>query len=264
MTRYPASFAAAALLLSATGALAQINSINSFRNDFRNFNDFPLSNLTASSNYAAGTVSISESNFGQGNSPNAFANRHRVLFSNNGGASNYALQNNQGFDLSVTVSVSTTSARLGEAGIYFDTFVGGEPRFIAKANDAVFAFDAWLPFVFGGGYVSGTPTTLRWIYTPGDGAANTVPATVHFFRDGTDLGTYNAGNYQVPDFRNGFADGSIMGFYATFSPNIDANGLADPTASASATFSNIQLVVPAPGAACGLLLLGLAARRRRR
>jgi hypothetical protein len=256
------TWATAALVCAASGAMAQINTINSFRNDFRNFNDFPASSLTASSNFAGGSASISEQSFGQGVG-GQFANRHRVLFSNTAGASSYALQNSQGFDLSVNVTLNAHNCRLAESGIYFNTFVGGEPRFIAKANDAAFAFDAWLPFVFAGSYTTGSTTNLRWIYTPGDGGANTVPAQVTFFRDGTNLGTFNAGNFQAPDFLNGFANGSIMGFYATFSPNIDANGLADPTASASVTFANIHLV-PAPGAAGALALLGLTGLRRRR
>ncbi|MBX3356800.1 MAG: hypothetical protein KF745_00070 [Phycisphaeraceae bacterium] len=249
--------------MAASGAMAQINTINSFRNNFRNFNDFPNSNLVASSNYGAGTVSISENNFGQGNTPTAFANRHRVLFSNNGGANNYALQNSQSFDLSFDLNLTATAVRLAEAGFYSDTFVGGEPRYIAKAGDAVFAFDAWLPFVFAGGYVNGTTTNMRFAYNAGDGAANTIPATVTVYRDAVNLGTFNAGNFAAPDFLNGYADGSIFGFYATFSPIIDANGLADPNASASLTLSNIQLV-PAPGAAATLALASLVAIRRRR
>jgi hypothetical protein len=250
--------------LTISGACADVSSVNSFRENTRNFNDFPSSTLVAASNYGAGTVSVTESNFG--NAPGgSFANRHRIFFSNTGGATNYPLQNSDGFDLSFNINLTAQNMRLAEAGFYSDTFVGGEPRYIVKANDAAFAFDAWLPFVFAGSYGNGVTTNLRMVYAPGSGQGDgqAVASTVTFYRDGTDLGTFNAGNFNSPDFLNGYANNSVFGFYMTFSPNIDANNNADPNAFASAVITDIVLV-PSPSAAALLGLAGLGALRRRR
>jgi len=263
MQRRSASFAATFTVLALAGvASADVTTINDFKNNFRNFNDYPSSTLVASSNYGAGTVDLVESNFGAGG---AFANRHRVFFSNDSGASNYALGNQDYFDLSFDIRVKATDMNLVEGGFYSDTFIGGEPRFIAKANDAVFAFDSWLPFVFGGAYGNDVVTKLRMIYNPGSGSGGiqTVASTVQFFRDGTDLGTYNAGNFNSPDFINGYADGSNFGFYATFSPKTDGMGNALPTAAAEMHISNMT-IVPAPSALALVGLGGMVMARRRR
>jgi hypothetical protein len=61
---------------------------------------------------------------------------------------------------------------------------------------------------------------------------------------------------------NGYADGSIFGFYAQFSPQLDALGNALPTAAAEMHISNIVLV-PTPGALALLGVAGLCVRRRR-
>ena len=252
----------AALCVVAGAAQAQIASINSFNNNPRNFNDYPSSSLSYSSNFGAGTVDITESNFGTGG---AFANRHRTFFSNNGGGTAYGLNNQDYFDVSFDIRVKATNMNLVEGGFYSDTFVGGEPRYIVKANDASFAFDAWLPFVFAGSYGNDVTTRLRMIYNPGSGSGGTQadPSTVTFFRDGTNLGTFNAGNWNSPDNLNGYANGSVFGFYATFSPKTDGAGHALPDAAAEMHISNM-VVVPAPGVLGMLGLAGLAVGRRRR
>lgn len=257
------SFVAATTLLALAGvASADVTTINGFRNNFRNFNDYPTSTLVASSNYALGTVDIVESNFGAGG---PFANRHRVFFSNDAGATNYSLSNQDYFDLSFDIRVKATDMQSVEGGFYSDTFIGGEPRFIVKANDACFAFDSWLPFVWGGAYGNDVLAKLRMVYNPGSGSGGvqTTASTVQFWRDGVDLGTYNAGNFNVPDFVNGYADGSNFGFYAQFQPKTDGQGNALPTAAAEMHISNMT-IVPAPGATAFLGLAGLAMTRRRR
>ncbi len=259
------SFVATATLLALAGAAsADVTSVNGFKTNYRNFNDFPTSTLVTSANYAAGTIDIAESNFGN-HGAGTFANRHRVLFSGDSGATAYPLGNQDYFDLSFDIRVKATNMNLTEGGYYSDTFIGGEPRFIVKANDACFAFDSWLPFVWGGTYGNDVLAKLRVIYNPGSGSGGTqtIPATMQFFRDGVDLGTVIAGNYNNPDFVNGYADGSIFGFYATFSPKTDAQGNALPDSAAEMHISNISLV-PAPGATAFLGLAGLVMTRRRR
>jgi MYXO-CTERM domain-containing protein len=260
-----ALFGATGIVLALAGAAqADVTTVNGYFNNTRNFNDFPTSTLSSSSNFGAGTIDVTESNFGN-HGTGTFANRHRYLFSSNGGASSYALANQDFFDLSFDIRVKATNMNLVEGGFYSDTFVGGEPRYIVKANDASFAFDAWLPFVFAGSYGNDVTTRLRMIYNPGSGSGGTqsVASTVQFFRDNVDLGTYNAGNFNSPDFINGYADGSIFGFYCTFSPKTDANGNALPDSAAEMHISNISLT-PAPGAVGLLGLAGIIAGRRRR
>lgn len=248
--------------LAAGAANAQVTSINGFVSNTRNFNDFGGSTLSSSANYAAGTLTVSESNFG---GPGNFANRHRYFFSADGGATAYALNNQDYFDLEFDLNLNVNNMNLAEAGFYSETFVGGEPRFIAKANDAVFAFDSWLPFVFGGGYGNNVTTRMRMIYNPGSGSGGiqSEAATCSFYRDGNLLATVQAGNFNSPDFVNGYFTGSWFGFYAQFSPKKDVNGVALPDASATLTISNITLV-PAPGALALVGFAGLAAARRRR
>lgn len=255
---------AIALLALAGAASADVTTIDGFKDNFRNFNDYGTSTLSATSNYGAGTIDIVESNFGP-HTAGTFANRHRVMFSADSGASNYSLGNQDYFDLSFDIRVKATNMRAVEGGYYSDTFIGGEPRFIVKANDACFAFDSWLPFVWGNTYGNDVLAKLRVIYNPGSGSGGiqTIPSTMQFFRDGVDLGTVNAGNYNSPDNVNGYADGSIFGFYAQFSPQIDGNGDALPGAAAEMHISNIS-IVPAPGVTAILGLAGMVVTRRRR
>src|SRR5947209_1530442 len=90
-------------LAPATGALAQISSINSAVIQSRVFNDVPGATFTGVNNYPA-LISLREQGV---SATNGFANRDQWRFSNNG-SSPYPLQHNDYFSASFTLNLTGT------------------------------------------------------------------------------------------------------------------------------------------------------------
>ena len=88
-------------LAFASGAYAQVSSINSAIIVPRVFNDIPLATFTPVNSYP-GSISFTEANV---SSATGYANRDVWYFSNNGGASAYQFQNNDYFNASMSVQL---------------------------------------------------------------------------------------------------------------------------------------------------------------
>jgi MYXO-CTERM domain-containing protein len=255
MTRTAASFATAALLLTVSGALADVSSINSVKLQLRRFNDYPLTTLSSTNTYPS-LVNFHES--GYPTTPGGFANQHIASFSADGGTTKYQFQNQDPFDIKYSLNLSVGSnAPRKEAGFRFDS-PGGEGLFhVATDNGEVAAFGGFMPFFsFGNVYVPGTTVTLEMIYRPGVGSnpGAPVPATMEYKYNGL-----SSGLVQFTNNENGIINGTVDGLFVQISPNT-----SNPNEFADATFSNIVVTVPAPGTAGLLALAGLTAVRRRR
>jgi hypothetical protein len=244
--------ALAATAACATAAFAGVDAIDSVRIQERRFNDFPNSTLTTTNDFPT-LVSFDESAFGTG----GWANQHMAYLSDTAGASDYAFQNADGFDISVdvTLDVGSTAPRK-EAGFRFDTFIGGEAFFFATSDGEVAAFGAFFPFYSFGtsAYTPGDTSTMTIKYRPGDGAGGSVPATLEYIFDGMSSGPLDAGNLE-----NGFIDGTVGGFFVQSQPDS-----GNPDDYSNASFGNIDIQIPAPGALGVLGLAGVVASRRRR
>jgi hypothetical protein len=254
MTRFSTPFATVAVLLSATGVLADVTAINSVKVQTRRFNDFPSTTLSATNSYPA-LVSFQESGY----TGSGFANQHIASFSADGGATKYAFQNQDAFDISfnLNLAVGSTAPRK-EAGFRFDSLIGGEGFFRVASDGEVAAFGGFLPFhSFGGSaYTPGTTVNLRMIYRPGVGTNPGAPvsATMEYLYNGISSGQLTMGNLE-----NGIINGTVDGLFVQVQPNTN-----NPNEFANAVFSNIVVAVPAPGTAGALALFGLLAARRRR
>lgn len=238
-------------LAAATGAYAQVSSINSAAYYPRVFNDIPGATLTVVSNYSS-LISFNEQNV---SAATGFANRDVWRFSNNGGASAYAFGNNDFFQVSMTLTLTgnpITPRR--EAGFLLST-IGGDGQFIVNTDaHEVVAFGGPLPFyAFPATFNSGDTITLGMTYFL-DGAGHR--AIIY---------TANGVNSPPQEFTNleqGIIDNSTLGGYFQIVNLVD-----NPSASGSAVFQNISIVtvVPEPSA-LALLSLGilpLLLRRRR-
>jgi len=239
-------------LAASTGVYAQVSSVNSAIIQPRFFNDQPASTLTVVSNYPS-LISFDD----QGVSgASGFANRHVWHFSSNGGTSAYAFQNDDFFQVSMTVTLSGTTgagATRKEAGFVLNT-IGGDGQFIVNTDaHEIVAFGGPLPFfAFPTNFDSGETITLGMTYfLDGNGKRAII---------------YSADGVQSPpqEFSNleqGIIDGSTLGGYmqVVISTNVANFG--------TASFGNIAISqsVPEP-AVFALLALGalpLLLRRRR-
>ena len=240
-----ASLAAAGFMVLAGSVSAAVTDIDSVVIVERNWDDFPNSTLVTTNTYPT-TVQFDESSFDPPDlSTNLYANQHQAWFSADAGATRYAFQNNEGWELSVDVNLDSLvdGSRRKEAGIRMDTKIGGEGIFMVTTDGEIASFGSFFPFNstnsatenFGGSvtpYVTGTTVNLKLVYTPGDGVAATVPATMEFFVDGL-----SGGSQDISNLENGVIDGSELGFYAQNA--IDADNIA--TDAVVTTFSNISL-----------------------
>jgi hypothetical protein len=135
-------------LVAATGASAQVSSINSAIIMPRVFNDVPGATGSYPNNYPA-SISLGEVGM---SAATGYADRDVWYFSNNGGASAYQFQNGDYFNASfrVTMTGSGTSGIDLEAGWLFSNpsgSIGGDLQSIVKADGEVVQFGG--PSFFG-------------------------------------------------------------------------------------------------------------------
>jgi MYXO-CTERM domain-containing protein len=287
MNKATVGAAVVTLIASAGAALASdISTVNGYNVQLRQFNDFPTSQLTygpAGSPTIAAPVPITAplAPFGAGvefleqfpaGTPGNFANRHVALFSNDGGATPFGMDQHQNFTVNVDVRM-TGAAGDGsrkEGGLKFFNNRGGGfidegEIMVASENGEVAAFGANLSFfTFGAGtYTPGQLAHLTFNYF-GPGVNSFYASYQIIFTDPV-TGVHNSG---ILDFdhggavdptnpANGFNSGSTLGFLDQNQRNPTINDFGD-------AFYGNPTVVPTPGAAALLGLGGLLASRRRR
>jgi hypothetical protein len=249
---------AGTILLAASGAFAQVSSINSAVVQPRVFNDDPTSNFNSVNNYPTNILLDDQAVDGDGVDPE-FANRHTWSLSNNG-TTPYRFQNNDYFEMFMDVTLTADPiAPRKEAGFLLDT-IGGQGQFIVNTDGhEVVAFGGPLPFyAFPATFDSGETVRLGITYFQDfDGLRKII-----YHADGVSSPALTFGNLE-----QGIISNSTLGGYLQVV--IDRN---TPTNFGTANFANIELasiaaVVPEPSA---LLTLGLGAvlpalllRRRR-
>jgi hypothetical protein len=265
-------------LAAANGAYAQISSINSAFINPGVFNDIPGATRIDVPSYP-GSIFMAELNVSKATSGGL--NRDVWYFSNNGGTSAYAFQNNDYFNASfnLTLTGSGTSGVDLEAGFLFSNpsgSFGGDLQSIVTAGGVVFQ---------GGG-----PS-----YYPFSPAAGGFPGAGGSVPNYTLGQTYTMGlNYLVdPNTGRNAFEYSVNGQFAASSPgdvyfDLGAgvgigdlgpnvlggyfqigNNSSNPNNNGQAFFSNIQ-IAPAPEASTlallstGIVTLGAMVSRRRR
>lgn len=232
----------------ASPAGAVVDDIDGIFVEERIFNDFPGTNLVTVNNYPT-ELSFTEDNFIPDGVPD-FANRHAGYFSSDSGTSPRGFSNDEGFIFSVDVTLTATeTSPRKEVGIYIETLIAGQAQFIITSdNGEVAAFGAGAPFVsstndaappdgleFNGmTYTPGDTVNLKLVYIPPN--ANKAEGSAVYLYEGV-----SAGERDFSNLENGIIDGSQIGMYAQFPPNILA---AD---SGSAVFENIFMVPLIPG-----------------
>ncbi len=242
----------AAALAPASLASAAISDINSLVLQERLFNDFPGTTLTIVDNDLS-SLSITESDFVDDGQGGNFTNRH-VAWLSEDNVNPRKFVTAEGFDFSVDVNltaVEQTPAK--EAGIYLETFIGGTMQFIVKTGTGeIAAFGGGFPGVSstndgsgnglefdGRTYNDGETVNMRVLYTPGDGAGGSVPATVEYFIDDVSSGVLDFGNLE-----NGVIPDSQLGVYGQFPPDI----LFAIDNTVSAVYSNFSITPLLTGA----------------
>lgn len=251
-TRYTAVLG----LLAATGAYAQVGSINSAIITPRVFNDIPGATGTYINNYGS-SITFGESGV---SAASGFADRDMWNFSNNGGASAYAFQHNDYFTATMTLNLTGTPiSPRKESGFLFSTVNDGDIQFIVNTDGhEVVQFGGISFYSFnannGLSYTSGTDITLGLSYfLDGNGknalqfSANGVNSPIFEFGPTVGSGALDIG------------DGSTLGAYFQI-----VNDPSNPSNGGTAVFSNISIAsVPEPTVAA-LAALGLTALLLRR
>jgi hypothetical protein len=258
-------------LAAASGAYAQVSSINSAILDPRVFNDIPGATYTGINSYNA-LILFKEQNV----SGSGFANRDVWYFSNNGGASAYQFQTGDYFNASFQVTLIGGTPGYGlEAGWLFSNpsgSFGGDLQSLVTASGVVVQFGgpSYYPFSPAAGgypgaggsvpnYVTGQTYLmgLNYVNDPNTGMnafqysvngqfAASSPGNTYF-----DLGPgQSIGN--VGDMLGGY-------FQIQNDPNNPANG-------GTARFQDLTITAvpePATSVFLGLGMLALVYRRRR-
>jgi hypothetical protein len=242
-------------LAAASGAYAQVGTINSAIINPRVFNDVPGATFTPTYFYPA-LIGFNEQNV---SAPlPAYANRDTWQFSNNGGTSAYQFQNGDYFNASMTLQLngSPISPRK-EAGFLFSTASAGDIQFIVNT-------DGHEVVQFGGISFYSFNVPYGMTYNSGDA----INLGLNYFWDAVNnenaLQFFANGNASpVFDFAPGagIGNGSTLGGYFQI-----VNDPNNPVNSGSAVFQDISIIsVPEPSA-LALLSLGilpLLLRRRR-
>lgn len=237
-------------LAAASGAYAQVGSINSAIIIPRVFNDVS----GAIGNYVnsyPGSITLGESGMSQ---PTGFADRDVWRFSNNGGASAYQFANNDYFKASMTVKVTGNDGSIdNEAGFLLSSTSVGDIQQIVNFPGAFAGQFGGISF-----WNSGTPYAL----------GNTVTFGMNYFFDtlnGVNALQFSANGVFSPVFDfaagAGIGAGSTLGGYYQIQ-----NDPANQANAGQAVFGNISIsAVPEPAAFAllGLGALPLALRRRR-
>ncbi len=253
---------ASMIIVCASSALAgTVSGINGVNVRPRIFNDFPSSNLAITNNYPA-QVRFNEGPFGAADPDGGgFANRHSAYFSNDGGATAFDFNYEDGFDAQFTMNLSTDNRNGKEAGFHSDLF--GFGFFGVLPNGEIAAFGSIFEFhTFGvvPGSTSG-PISLRMIYTPGNGdgtigGAGTIRSTFEYMYS-LGGGWVSSGPKPIGNGEGGIP--SAFPFYV----GVGVQNSPQGATFSDTVFSNI-VVVPAPGAVALLGAAGLVGLRRRR
>ena len=248
----------AILCLSPTSVWGQING---FHSNPRVFNDFSTSTLViVNPGTNPDVASINDSNM----TGTGFANRHDILASSDGGASNFTFNTGQGFKITTTFTLTDGSnAPRKEAGIRINGGSGtGDVQLIVNS-------DAGEIVTFGGpfhsfgsnatsnGYTPGTPITLSMEYDP-PGLVDPTKGLLTVGVNYPTLGLNQTFSGLFSNIEGGPGNGSTFGVYGQVSPANAADFM-------NISFANIQAsLVPEP-ASIGMISLGLVsllARRR--
>jgi hypothetical protein len=259
-------------LAAASGAYAQVGSINSALINPRVFNDIPLATFTPVNAYP-GSIQFTEANV----SGSGFANRDVWYFSNNGGASAYQFQTGDYFNASFQVTLIGGTPGYGlEAGWLFSNpsgSMGGDLQSLVTASGVVVQFGgpSYYPFSpAAGGYPGAGGSVPNYVvgqtYTMGLNYVNDPNTGMNAFQYSVNgqFAASSPGNTYFdlgPGAGPAGSPGSTLGGY--FQIQQDPN---NPNNTGSAIFQNISIVsVPEPStlALLSLGILPLLLRRRR-
>ena len=200
----------------------------------RVFNDFN-STLSVTNDYPT-EVQFDESSFLSGEG--SFANRHDALFSDDDGATPFAFQIGDSFNVraDVTLEVGSNTPRK-EAGIRVNSPITGDVLFIVNSDAGeIVAFGGGAPFFLfgknadGNGYTPGQTIFMQMIYQPGSDPA-VEPGTVEYVINRGE-GIETSGPLPFVNVENGPLDFNV-GIYAQSSPNDPVNDFS------LVTFTNI-------------------------
>jgi hypothetical protein len=230
------SAGAVIMFLSASGALAQISSINSAVIIPRYFNDITNASLTVVSNYPS-LISFDYQHVYTTNP--AFADRSVWQFSKDGGHSAFLFGNNDAFTITmdVTLSGGPTGPRK-EAGIVFNNPLNDGGQFFVDSDAHEFvACCGFLPFyAFPRNFNLGDTVTMGLtIYKESSGSN----AIVYFAKSATTC--LESPPQLFSNLEQGVIPGTKIGGYIQVWNKGPGTYPADPTNNGTADFQNIKI-----------------------
>src|SRR6516162_2825060 len=228
------SAGAVIMFLSASGALAQISSINSAVIIPRYFNDITNASLTVVSNYPS-LISFDYQNVSTTNP--AFADRSVWQFSKDGGHSAFIFGNNDAFTITMDVTLSGgPDAPRKEAGIVFNNPLNDGGEFIVDSDAHEFvAFGGFLPFyAFPRNFNLGDTVTMGLTVFREDSGSNAI---IYFAKTPTTC--LQSPPLLFNNLEQGVIAGTTIGGYFQIvnSPTVATN-------SGKASFQNIKIGPP--------------------